>query len=116
MSGAAPATSDDPAKTAAPASSSRAAAARAASTTSASDPRASARLYAVTTHATSSRLPRSLAITGSAVARIVWSRTAGNIARTIAAKESPTDRGLTPAVGVSSLCCRASPIILASFV
>ncbi len=47
---------------------------------------AAATTYAVTTHDTSPRLPRSLAITGRPVARIVWSRTAGSIASTIAAK------------------------------
>jgi len=44
----------------------------------------------VTTHERSVRLPRSDAITGSAVARMVWSRTAGSIASTIAANGMPT--------------------------
>src|SRR5438270_13559930 len=40
------------------------------------------------THETSVRRPRSVAIVGSAVARMVWSSTAGSIASTIAAKAS----------------------------
>jgi len=46
--------------------------------------------YAVTTHDRSVSRPRSPAIVGSAVARIVWSSTAGSIAATIAANASLT--------------------------
>src|SRR3954447_13459488 len=49
--------------------------------------------YAVTSQETSLRRPRSVAIVGSAVARIVWSSTAGSIARTRAAKGSRTEAG-----------------------
>ena len=51
---------------------------------------AAATTYAVTTHGTSDRRPRSVAMVGSAVARIVWSRTAGSIASTMAAKGTAT--------------------------
>jgi len=47
---------------------------------------ATATTYTVTTQETSLRPPRSAAIVGRAVARIIWSITAGSIARTIAAK------------------------------
>ena len=46
--------------------------------------------YALTTHETSVSRPRSEAIVGNAVARIVWSRTAGSIATTRAANGTRT--------------------------
>ena len=48
--------------------------------------------YAATTHETSVSRPRSWAIVGSAVARIVWSSTAGSIASTIAANAIRSSR------------------------
>src|SRR4051794_4359093 len=53
--------------------------------------------YAVTSHETSVSRPRSPAIVGRAVARIVWSRTAGSIARTRAAKATRTPSPATAA-------------------
>ena len=46
--------------------------------------------------------PRSLAIVGSAVARIVWSSTAGSIATTIAANAILTDGLVSEAVVIGS--------------
>lgn len=51
---------------------------------------AEARTYALTTQETSASVPRSVAIVGSAVARVVRSSTPGNIANTSAANEMDT--------------------------
>src|SRR5205807_9092909 len=55
--------------------------------------------YAEITHETSLSRPRSEAIVGSAVARMVWSSTAGSIARTIAAKAMVRERSVVVTVG-----------------
>src|SRR3954451_24395077 len=84
------------------------------------------------THETSVRRPRSTAIVGSAVARIVWSSTAGSIARTIAANGRATaggagrgggggcerivglhgERGISRTRNVRSLILRSQAILL----